>query len=108
MTNTAEEYSFACLPIVEKEKNIIKKIISSMYYNNMQIKKEEDFSTFHKVDLLLLSFFNTIGYNRQLVLAYFVDNSAYRRFASNISCCDNCFYSLYKSNNTEEDFSLPK
>lgn len=54
MIYITKEYSFAYLPIRKKEKNTTKKIISSIYKDNIQIRKEEDFSVFHKVDPLLL------------------------------------------------------
>ena len=86
MTYTAEECSFAHVPVAKGEKNITKKIISSMYKDNMQIRKEGDLSTFHKVDLSLLQFLNMTGCCRQLVLACFADDSAYGRFAPDVSC----------------------
>ena len=64
MTHAAEEYFFACLPIAKGEKNVTEKIISSMYKNNMQIKKEKDLFAFYKFDLPLLWFLNTIGCRR--------------------------------------------
>ena len=48
------------------------------------------------------------SYCRQLVFTCFVDDSAYRHFASNIFCYDNYLYSLYKSTNMEEDFGVPE
>ncbi len=108
MTHAAEEYSFAHLPMAEGEKNETEEIISSMYKDNMQIRKKRDLSAFHKFDPPLLWFLNTIGYRRRLVLAWFADDSAYRRFAPDISCCDNCLYSLYKSANAEENSGVPE
>ena len=54
MTYVVEKYSFARLFVVKREKNVIEKIISSIYKDNMQIRKEGDLSAFHKVDPLLL------------------------------------------------------
>ena len=54
MTNLAQKYSFARLLMVKGEKNVMEKIISSMYKDNMQIRKERDLFAFYKVDLLLL------------------------------------------------------
>lgn len=54
MTYTAEKYSFAHLPIAEKEKNAIDKIISSIYKDNIQIKRKRNLFTFYKVDPPLL------------------------------------------------------
>ena len=54
MTNAVEDYSFACLPVAKREKDATEKIVSSMYKDNMQIRKEGDLSAFHKVDPPLL------------------------------------------------------
>lgn len=54
MTHAIEEYFFDCLLVAKEEKNVTKKIISSMYKDNMQIKKKGDLSAFHKVNLPLL------------------------------------------------------
>lgn len=56
MKHAIENYFFACLPIAEGEKNTIEKIVSSMYKDNIQIRREKDLSIFHKVDLPLLWF----------------------------------------------------
>ncbi len=108
MRHAAAEYFFARLPVTEEEKNETEEIISSMYKDNMQIRKEGDLSAFHKVDPPLLWFLNTIGCHRRLVLACFADDSAYGRFAPDISCCDNCLYSSYESANAEEDSDMPE
>lgn len=50
--NATKKYFFICLFIVKREKDMIEKIISFMYKDNMLIKKEKDPSVFHKVDLL--------------------------------------------------------
>ena len=42
-----------------------------------------------------------------MVLTCFTNDLAYRRFATDISCCDNCFYSLYKSANAEKHSGIP-
>lgn len=52
--NTADEYSFVCLLMAKREKNITEKIVLSIYKDNIQIKREKDCSTFYKIDLLLL------------------------------------------------------
>ena len=54
MTSATKDYSFIHLPALKGGKTITKKIISSMYKDNMEIRKEKDLSTFHKVNLLLL------------------------------------------------------
>ena len=54
MTNVADKYSFAYLPIAKREKNAMEKIVLSMYKDNMQMKRERDLSAFHKVNLPLL------------------------------------------------------
>ncbi len=54
MTNAVDKYFFAYLPIVKEEKNTTEKVVSSMYKNNIEIRKEGDFSVFHKVNLPLL------------------------------------------------------
>ena len=64
ITNVAEKYFFAGLAVAKKYRNITEKIISSMYKNNIQIRKEEDLSIFYKVDLPLLWFLNTISCHR--------------------------------------------
>ncbi len=108
MTHAKEKYSFACLPMAEGEKNATEKMVSSMYKDNMQIRREGDLSAFHKVDLLLLWFLNTISCRRRLVLACFADDAAYGRLAPDISCYDNYLYSSYESANAEEDSGVPE
>lgn len=54
MINTADEYSFTCLPMAKGEKNVMEKVVLSIYKNNIQIKSEGDLSTFYKVDPSLL------------------------------------------------------
>ena len=54
ITNAADEYIFIFLPIAKKKKNAIKKVILSLYKDNMQIKRKRDLSTFYKVNSLLL------------------------------------------------------
>lgn len=54
MTNAIKDYSFAHLSIAKGEKDTIEKIVSSMYKDNIQIKKEENLSAFYKVDPPLL------------------------------------------------------
>lgn len=108
MIYVTKEYFFIYLPMAKGEKNVIEKIISSIYKDNMQIKKEKNLFAFHKFDLPLLWSLSKIGYYRQLVFACFVDNFVYKCFVLDISCCDNCFYSLYKSANAEEDSGIFK
>lgn len=43
-----------------------------------------------------------------MIFTCFTDNSTYGRLALNISCCNNCFYSLYKNVNAEKDFGVPE
>lgn len=106
MRDVAGNYSFAHLLVTKEEKNATKKIVSYIYKDNMQIKKK-DFSTFHKVNLLLLCFLNTVGCRRYLELACFVDNSGFGSHISDISCDDNCLYNLYKGANIRDDFGVP-
>lgn len=106
MTNTVDEYSFACLPMAKREKNTMEKIISSIYKDNMQIKREKDLSTFYKINLSLLWFFNIVGYHRRLILVCFADDFALRNYALHISCCDNCLYSSYKGANMRDDSNI--
>lgn len=47
-----------------------------------------------------------IDCNKQLPLTYFANNSAYKNFVLNISCCNNCLYNLYKSANIKKDLDL--
>lgn len=54
ITNTVDKFSFTCLLIAKDEKNITEKVISSIYKNNIQIRKERDLSVFYKIDPLLL------------------------------------------------------
>lgn len=61
MIYAVNEYSFARLLVAEGEKNVPEKIISSMYKDNMQIRKKRDLSALHKVDPPLLWFLNMIG-----------------------------------------------
>lgn len=107
-TYAVEEYFFACLPVAEGEKNITEKIILFIYKEDIEIRKERDLFAFYKVNLLLLWFLNTISCHKQLVLACLADDSAYKCFALDISCCDNCFYSSYESANVEEDSGVRK
>lgn len=53
-TYVIEKYSFTHLSIIKREKDAIEKIISSMYKDNMPIRKKGDLSTFHKINFLLL------------------------------------------------------
>lgn len=108
MTYTAKEFLFIYLLMAEKEKNISRKIILSMYNNNIEIRKKKYLFTFHKIDLLLLWFFDTIGSHKQLVLACLAGNSAYKRFVSNISCYHNCLHSSYESPNVEKNLDILK
>ena len=64
MINAIDNYSFACLSVAKGEKDATEKIVSSMYKDNIQIRKEGDLSTFHKVDPPLLWFLNTTGCRR--------------------------------------------
>lgn len=50
MKNAVEDYFFVRLPIAKKEKDVKEKIISSIYKDNMQIRKEGDLSAFYKVN----------------------------------------------------------
>lgn len=108
ITNATEEYFFTRLSMVKREKDIIENIILSMYKDNIQIRRKGDLLTFHKVDLPLLWFFNTIGYRKQLILACFVDDSIYESLAPNILYCDNYFYSLYEGTNVKKDSGIPE
>ncbi len=105
--NAADEYSFARLLMAKGEKNATEKVISSMYKDNMQFKREEDLSGFHKIDPPLLWFLNTVGCCRRLVLASFADDSAFRSHALDISCCDNYLYSSYEGANGGNDSGVP-
>lgn len=107
MTNATNEYSFTCLPIVKGEKNTIKEIVSSIYKDNMQVKRKKDLSTFYKVDLPLLWFFNIVGCCRHLVFACFADDSIFGSHVPDISGCDNYFYSIYKGVNMGDDSDVP-
>lgn len=49
ITHAVEENFFACLPIVERGKNITEKIISSINQNKMQIRKKKIFLPFIKL-----------------------------------------------------------
>ena len=108
MTNAVEDYFFACLPVAKGEKDATEKIVSSMYKENIQIRKEGDLSAFYKVDPPLLQFLNTTGCCRRLALACFADDCAYGNLAPKMSCCDNCLYSSYKSANAEENSGVPE
>ena len=107
MTNVIDKYSFAYLPMAKGEKNIIKKIVLSMYKDNIQIKRKENLSTFHKVDLPFLCFFIMVGYYRHLLLAYFANDFTFRSHILDISCYNNCLYSLYKGANAGDNSSMP-
>ena len=54
MTNAVEDYFFACLPVAKGEKDATEKIVSSMYKDNMRIRKKKDFFAFYKIDPPLL------------------------------------------------------
>ena len=51
ITNAIKDYFFTCLPIAKSKKDTTEKIVSSMYKDNIQIRKKRDLSTFHKIDL---------------------------------------------------------
>lgn len=97
ITSTVEDYSFARLPEIKGGKTVREKIILSIYKDNMQIKKEVNLFTLHKVDLLLLLFLNIIGCYRQQALTFFMDDSDYENLAIEIFCYNNCLYSLNKN-----------
>ena len=107
MTNTVDKYFFTCLLITKGEKNAMEKIISFMYKDNMQIRKKKDLSTFHKVDLILLWFFNIVSYRRCLVFACFIDDSAFGNYIPDIFCYNNYLYSSYKGINMRNNFDMP-
>lgn len=107
MTNAADEYSFTCLLIAKGEKNAMEKVVSSMYKDNIQIRKERNLSTFYKVNSLLLWFLNMISYCKRLVLTCFADDSVFGSHALDIFCCDNYFYSLYEGINVKNDSDVP-
>lgn len=46
MIYIVEDYSFVFLTIVKKMKDIIEKIVSSIYISNIQIRRVENLSTF--------------------------------------------------------------
>lgn len=54
ITNTINEYFFVYLLIANEEKNIMKKVVLSIYKDNMQIRKKRDFFAYYKFDLPLL------------------------------------------------------
>lgn len=103
MTSTTDKFSFTYLLIAKGEKNIMEKVVSSIYENNIQIRKEKDLSVFHKVDPLLLWFFNMVDYCKCLVLICFADDSAFGGYVPDISCYDNYLYRSYNSANMEDD-----
>ncbi len=107
MPNAVDEYSFAHLLMTKGERNAMEEVVSSMYKDNMQIRREGDLSAFHKVNPPLLWFFNTVGCRRRLVLAYFADDSAFGSHIPDISCCANCLYSSYKGVNARDDSDVP-
>ncbi len=107
MINAVDKYFFTCLPIAKGEKNVMKKVISSIYKDNIQIRKEGDFSAFYKVNLPLLQFLNMVDGHKYLVLTCFVNNFAFESHAPDISCYDNCLYSSYKGANRGDDFGIP-
>lgn len=108
MRNAVEDYFFARLPIAKEEKDVKEKIISSIYKDNIQIRKERDLSAFHKVDPSFLWFFNITSYCTQLALACFADDSIYGNLISKMFCYNNYLYSLYKSVNAKKDSGMPK
>lgn len=107
MISVIEDYFFAHLSIVKRGKTTIEKIFSSIYKDNIQIKKG-DFSAFYKVNPLLLYFFNSINCCRQLALTCFANDSIHRNLVLKILCYNNYLYSLYKSINIEDDFDVLK
>ncbi len=54
MINAKDTYLFTCLPMAKGEKNVTEKVVSSIYKDNMQIRKRGDLSAFYKVDPPLL------------------------------------------------------
>lgn len=54
MDKAAKEFAFARLPVKEDTQEATQDILSAIYDGNMQIRKEGDLSTFHKVDSPLL------------------------------------------------------
>lgn len=74
LINAVDKYFFTSLPRAKGEKNVIEKVVSSIYKGNIQIRRDENLSAFHKVDTLFLWFLNMVGLRKYLVLAGFVDN----------------------------------
>ena len=77
-------------------------IISTMYEDNLEPRKDKAPSVYHKVDPALLWFINTVGCRRYLALACFTSDSFFQGLIST-SCCDNCMYSQWN----QEDTALP-
>lgn len=66
-------------------------IISHLYKLNTQLRRERQLSLYHKVDPTVLWFVNTVGCQRCLILACFMQASAFTMSFS-FDCYDNCIY----------------
>lgn len=103
ITGAATEFAFARLPIMQENKEEVKKAVQEMYKGNMQIRKEAELSPFHTVDPPLLWYLNTIGCRRRLLLACFVDKYAFNPQVNSNICCDNCIYKQANEDNNERN-----
>lgn len=68
-----------------------KEIIARLYENNHQIRREKTQTPYHKVELTLLWFLNTVGCRRCLALACFMSDKFFQGHTQ-LACCDNCMY----------------
>lgn len=103
MTGAATEFAFARLPVMQENKEEVKKAVQEMYEGNMQIRKEAGLSLFHTVDPPLLWYLNTTRCHRRLSLACFVNKYAFNPQVNSNICCDNCIYKQANEDNNERN-----
>ena len=82
--------------VLQKNKAKVSALISTLYEDSMQIRKEKGLNAYHQIDPALLWYINTTGCHRRFALACFICKTAFERHLDdNVLCCDIC---LYKNN----------
>ena len=79
------------LAIALDEKEAAHAIISHFYKSNIQIRHEGQLGPYHKADLTVLWFVNTVGCRWRPILTCFMQASAFT-MSCRPDCYDNCIY----------------
>lgn len=88
----ASDFASLNLTVTSDEKKVAHAIILHLYKSNTQIHREKQLGLYHKIDLTVLWFINTIGCRRRLIFACSMQASTFT-----ISCLfDYCNNYIYK------------